>query len=258
MLTLSTSLGTTYHKGARLIPGGPAQQAPDGYNADVSWNVTTVDPINLENATTQFFIDYVANPGNSWSTGSSYSWSGTQSAVTEWTSSGGQTGTFNPAAIPGLEVAYEQSVIPSGSGTGADKITISATDKDTGAQEQGVAHVTLYPPTNNWSNYATGSDISRASSLVALIGATALDLQPQLITNYSANFNQCWTDPYSTFNPPTTSTTPLATYEMTPELIVHYTPNFYHGDSYGAQGYSGMANFQAAPVSKIEWVSFAA
>ena len=64
--------------------------------------------------------------------------------------------------------------------------------------------------------------------------------KPQQI-NQTVNFNDAWTDSNSTFNPQPIDNTAdtMKLYQMVPELYIQYQPQFWRGDGYGVNGYTG-------------------
>jgi hypothetical protein len=75
------------------------------------------------------------------------------------------------------------------------------------------------------------------AALFGVAGVTAGDIGP-VSSNGSANFNDCWNDPDSTFYPSTNEAL-KAEYRMAPVLQLGETISFWEGEEYNVNGYLG-------------------
>ncbi|MGV3613939.1 MAG: hypothetical protein ACO1SV_01270 [Fimbriimonas sp.] len=90
------------------------------------------------------------------------------------------------------------------------------------------------------------------AGLAGLLGVVAADMAPKPDTG-AANFNDCWTDPLSSW--PQGKTLAKSQYRMQPELLVGYDVKPMEADGYGGHGYTGLVKQPVALYNgKKKWV----
>ena len=155
-VTISSSLGQTYHKGSQTDAHGvalPEADTPTTYGVGLA---TTVVPyVNSPSADTtpdgncSSNIIYTAHPVGSWADESTYQW------AAKIGSTNGQTlsGPFGSNMPPGdLGLQYVPADEPGGNVSAGkqEQVTITLKDAQDGADATNTYNVTFHDPTENW------------------------------------------------------------------------------------------------------------
>ena len=146
-VTISSSLGQTYHKGSAITDNGTPQPAPDVPDPDGTGHANTLKPTSHSNFAsdgTSVMISYYAHPAGSWAANSSYHWNIVEGdGLTNPTD-----GTFT---MPG-DPPYSEGTgyyLDSISG-GPEHVYIHLTDAADGANATANYYVQWHDPVENW------------------------------------------------------------------------------------------------------------
>ncbi len=276
-VTIGSSLGQTYSKGANNVPQSNVR-ASDGSITD---DTVVPDPV----AGTP--VTYSPSYSGSWGNDSNYKWA---CSLTSYGSSGvfNSSSLFGNKTIPSFSGVYNSPPATAGK---SDTVTLTLTDGSDGSTGSNTATVRFHDPTENWALWNTAPSYwegattdnvaspgyaahnsgitatweytdtvwAQAASAFTSVGGNMMPnpywaglcaaasiafskVQPQQIQQ-TVNFNDAWGDSNSTFNPQPidNSTDTMELYKMVPELYVQYQPQTWRADTYGASGYTGVA-----------------